>query len=208
MTPKHLTIALLLGLLLSVALACGPLSGITERAGSAQQTAQAAISGAKEFATQSSQLIGTAQAFATQNPSLVSTAQSFITNEGPALMATAQAVATQHPGLLETAQAAIEQGASGANLPANIPLPPGDVDILFSTGEILSLSTGLDLKTVLEFYRVEMVANGWTPVADGSFETEQSAVLNFTQAGRNASVTISSGMDEDKTYIIVNVITQ
>lgn len=183
--------------------ACQTVGRITGQANSARETAQAAIGQAQAFATQSAELINTAQAFATQNPSLVGTAQAFFTEQGPALLETAQAVATQHPGLLETAQALATQGLVQGSGPANIPTVPGEVQLLASTPDTLSYITPLGYREVMEFYRVEMARQGWSPVAQGTIETENVSVFNYTRPGQNASLTLNAA--EGRTIVTATV---
>jgi hypothetical protein len=190
------TVMFILGavILLSAA-GCQRISDFTRGAGAVRQTAEAGISQAQALATQSANILGTAQAFATQNPSLVGTAQAFFTEQGPALLETAQALGTQYPGLLETAQAVATQGPPQTGLPEDIPIAPGDAQVLSSTAEQVTYISGLDYRSALEFYRVEMPNAGWSPVAQGTMESESVAVLNYTRPERSASVTINASPD-------------
>jgi cytochrome c551/c552 len=194
----------LLAMLLVFTASCRSITQLPGQANSVKETAQAAIGQAQSFATQSAELISTAQAFATQNPAVVGTAQAFFNEQGPALLETAQAYATQHPGLLETAQALATQGINQAGSgPANIPIVPGEVQLLASTGDTLSYITPMEYRSVMEFYRVEMSAQGWAPVAQGTLETESVSVFNFTRPGQNANLTINAG--DSKTIVTVTV---
>jgi hypothetical protein len=200
---KPLIIFGLLAFLVLSTAACQSITRITGQANDVKETAQSAIGQAQAFATQSADLISTAQALATQNPALVGTAQAFFTEQGPALLATAQAVATQHPGLLETAQALATQGLNQGNGPANIPVVPGEIQLLVSTGDTLSYITPMDYRSVMEFYRVEMPRQGWVPVAQGTLETESVSVFNFTRPDQNVNLTINAG--DGKTIVTVTV---
>jgi hypothetical protein len=188
--PRAAVLALAAGLLLT-SLGCGTIRDLGGRANQTRQTAEAGIAQARAFATQSAEIIGTAQAFATQNPALVGTAQAFFTEQGPALLATAQAVATQYPGLMETAQALATQGLPQNSPALDIPMLPGENQLLVSTPDTLSYSTPADMSTVLDFYRTEMPRQGWNPVAQGTLETENVAVLNYVRGEQSASLTIN-----------------
>jgi hypothetical protein len=193
------------GIFLLSGLSCRSLIDFAGQAGSTRETAQAAISQAQVMATQSSLLLSTAQAFATQNPAVVGTAQAFINEQGPILLATAQALATENPGMVETAQAMIEQGLSGSEVPQGIPIPPSENDILISTSDTISLSTSMNLQEALGFYTTQMPGLGWTPVAQGTFETGNMAVLNYARPGETATISFTYSQSEGKTVILANV---
>jgi hypothetical protein len=193
----------LLGVLVITTMSCGLISEWTGRAASARDTARDAIEQAQVLATQSQIIRGTAQAFAEQNPSLASTAHAFLTEEGPGLLETARVMATQHPGLLETAQAVLDQGLSGER-PEGIPVPEGAA-ILYSSAEAISYTTPLVFQQVLDYHIHQMEREGWTPVAEGTFQTGETAVLSYSQGERSASLMINYNGEDGKTVVLVTL---
>jgi hypothetical protein len=153
-------------------------------------------------------LIETAQTLATGvgDSGFLSTAQAFATQQGPELMATLQAFATdQGPGLMETAQAL---GTAAAPLlgeaPEDIPVIQGELENLVSTRWLVTFSTALDAKLVIDFYNNQMVANGWTKVNEEAFG-EAITVLTFEKPGRLATLTITANSLTDKTMVVVTI---
>jgi hypothetical protein len=205
MNARKISRSALIIVILLAGISCRSLIDVGSRAGDARETAQSAISQAQELATQGALIANTAQAFATQNPALIGTAQAFFTEQGPVLLATAQALATEHPGLLETAQALVTQGISSDERPAGIPLPAGDTQIFFSTSDTISFSVGMNLEETLMFYQAEMAAAGWQPVAEGTIETGNTAVLNFARTEATATVTMTYSEEDERTIVLVNV---
>jgi hypothetical protein len=203
MDPKRRLFPIILTLLVMTTLSCGLVSDWMGRAASTRDTARDVIDQAQTLATQSHEIRGTAQAIAEQNPSLVATAQAFLTEEGPGLLETARVMATQQPGLLETAQAVLAQGDSGER-PQGIPVPEG-ANILYSSAEAISYTTPLVFQQVLDYHVEEMVKEGWTPVAEGTFQAGEAAVLNYSQGERRALVMINFKADDGKTVVLVTV---
>jgi hypothetical protein len=193
----------LLGVLVITTMSCGLISEWTGRAASARDTARDAIEQAQTLATQSHVIRDTAQAFAEQNPSLAATAKAFLTEEGPGLLETARVMATQQPGLLETAQAALDRGLSGEK-PGGIPVPEGAV-LLYSSPEAVSYTTSLSLQEVLDYHMREMATTGWTPVAEGTLQTGDAAILNYSQGDRRASIAINYNADDGNSVVLVTV---
>jgi hypothetical protein len=203
MDPKRRPFLIILTLLVMTTLSCGLVGDWIGRAASARDTAQEAINQAQTLATLSHVVRGTAQAFAEQNPSLAATAQAFLTEEGPALLETARVIATQQPGLLETAQSVLEQGASGER-PQGIPVPEGAA-VLYSSTDAISYTTPLVFQQVLDYHIQEMEKEGWTPVVEGTFQSGEAAVLNYSQGERRASVMINFNVDDGKSVVLVTV---
>ncbi|MEW6718651.1 MAG: hypothetical protein AB1345_14265 [Chloroflexota bacterium] len=182
--------------LITLACTCGtcrlwPPSFLSE----AEATAQAVKLTAEGLATEigESDFMTTLQAFATQDiSSWLATAQVLITQEGSQLIATAQAVATQ--GAIPI-----------SSLPSDIPVVEEGRTELFGSRSLISYSTTLDYHQVVVFYSTEMPANGWEPVPQGTFETDQATVLSFTKAERTAIVTISQVPSEGKTFVTISI---
>lgn len=165
---------------------------------------------AQAFATQNPGLVDTAQAFVTeQGPGLIATAQAFITQEGPGALATAQAFATQHPDLAATGWALATQAASGSEAtqkPPDIPILPSDqISNLYTTRETVTYFTSQSFTQVVDFYKTEMKNNGWSRVAEGSVQTANVAVLNFTKLNRTASVVINNNPGSSQVTVIISI---
>jgi hypothetical protein len=170
--------ALVAVLVATTTLACGLFANVREKVSTAKGTAQAFVTEVKGLATEGQELVGTAQAFATENPGLLQTAEAFI---------------TEQPGVLETAQAFATQGVSADQIPEDIPLPPEDqINNYYGTSSMASFSTDLDFQSVLDFYKTEMVANGWEYEESSSYESEGNAVLTYSRSDRTATAIISN----------------
>ncbi len=217
MKKTYFRLAWVICILGLVGLSCNVLSQVNETSGTAQAyitQAQGVIEQGKDiagtaiaYATENgSKLIGTAQAFATQNPWILETAQAFVTQQGPALVSTAQALATQHPDLLTTVEAAATQiGQESPNTPpADIPiLPSSQIESFYSDRNTVSYFTPLSYPEVLNFYKTEMLNKGWTPVAEGTVESDNLAVLNYTRLNNNARIILSHNSASNRTSVMV-----
>lgn len=151
----------------------------------------------------------TAQAIATQvaESGLEETAQAFITQNAPGMVETAQAMVTnQGAGLVETAQALATQAAAAlGQAPAEIPIVPGDKDNYSASGLYVSYTTPLSFAEVLDFYKREMVNEGWNKVDLGSVETETSAILNYEKPDRKAAVVLETTATPPGTIVAITV---
>jgi hypothetical protein len=220
MPRKSYQLAWVITLLVAASLGCGlfsnvaeKYSGVKETVGSVAtdvQTGRDILGTARAIVTDvgGSGLIETAQALATGvgDSGFLSTAQAFATEQGPELMATMQAFATeQGPGLMETAQAL---GTAAAPLlgeaPADIPLVPGELENLVSTGLLVTYGTATDSTLVVDFYNTEMIANGWTKVNQ---ETLGDAItlMTFEKAGRMASITVTKNTMTNTTMVVIAI---
>jgi hypothetical protein len=149
--------------------------------------------------TQGNQLYGTGQAIATQ----AGTAIALITQAGPAL-GTAQALATQNPGAVETAMAYATQ-AGQAQAPSDIPIVARETTKnYYATDTIISYGTTLSFANVVEFYKKEMLANGWE-TASGAVEMDNTAMLNYVKPDRTANVVITYNAQDNTTLVLINI---
>lgn len=103
-----------------------------------------------------------------------------------------------------TVQAVQESFASGEK-PADIPLVDEPVEIIFSSAELLSYTTPLDLEKVLSFYQEEMPAHDWQRVDDGSMIMADAAILEFSKPDRNANITLSINPQDGSTVVMVAI---
>jgi len=182
--------------LLSASLACQ----LVSRIGETKATVQAVASEAKGGV----QILGTARAMITQvgGSEMLKTAQAVATDLGQSgLLETAIAVATEEgPGLIETAEAfATKEGpALKETAAASMGEAPNDIPVIetgkedFISGEFLvTYSVPMSFQGVVDFYKREMPANGWTKVEANSVEAEKTAALNYEKSDRKAAVTIN-----------------
>ncbi len=194
--------------LLSASLACQ----LVSRIGQTRATVQAVASEAKGGV----QILGTARAMITQvgGSEMLKTAQAVATEFGQSgLLETAAAVATEEgPGLVETAKAfATEEGpALKETAAASLGEAPQDIPVIetgkedFVSGEFLvSYSVPMSFQEVVDFYKKEMPANGWTKVDANSVETEKTAALNYEKSGRTAAVTININPINQHTIVLI-----
>ena len=158
-----------------------------------------------------SQMLKTAQAVATDvgESGLLKTAIAVATEEGPSAIGTAKAFVTQEgPGLEKTAQAAMTQVAGSLNEPPqDIPLVSGDRENFLGTEFMVTYMTTMSFQDVLNFYKSEMPVKGWTAVAQGTVETQDTAALNFEKDNRKAAITLNINPLDKKTIVLI-VITE
>lgn len=160
--------------LVTMACTCGLLSGLGQ-AGNALQTAQSLATGVA-----TSGILETAQAIATEG-------------ENSPYVLTAEALATQ-----------VGSGGGGVSFgeaPPDIPVIE-DHDQFFGSNDVVTYFTKVDYKTALEFYKKEMPAHEWKE-ADGSTETDNTAVLYYDKPDRKATVTISAPVGQTTVQILI-----
>lgn len=152
----------------------------------------------------------TVQAAATQfkESGFEETAQAVITQNAPGLFETLQAVATrQGPEVEQTLQAVATQAAlSLGKGPAGIPLVEGEKEHLSASDQHVSYTTVKPFAEVLNFYKTEMVNQGWTEVEQGTIETETMAVLNFEKPDHNAVVILNADPATQGTIVAVTLL--
>ncbi|MGD2157258.1 MAG: hypothetical protein PVG32_10320 [Anaerolineales bacterium] len=181
-----------------LAIACGLLGGIGEQVGEVEETAKAVVTQAKGLATQVDQVgvAKTAQAVATE-----------FAGEGDQILSTANALATQmlaEGGELQaTAQAIATQGLDSlGEVPQDIPLIE-DREQFVVTQSVVSYLTPLDFDQVRDFYKSEMLTNGWSPILLTTIETENLTVLNFEKDDRETTVTLSTNPVNQNTAVVI-----
>ena len=203
---KRTSLYLFTGFLLTFTLACSFLSNVTNQVSEVKDTAvsvatqvgegQKWLGTARAVATEvgNSGLLETAQVYATQvgESGFLETAQAYATQEGPAIAETAKAIATKLP-------------ANTGDIPEDIPVVPGENSELFGSNELVSYTTGMDLSSVVDFYKTEMPNNGWEKGDQDSLETTNIAYLYFKKQGRSASVVISVNPLNNKTLVVITI---
>ena len=151
--------------------------------------------------------IETAQAVATQveDSGLAQTAQALVTQQVPGLMATAMSVATiQGPGAIQTVQAYVTEIAQATPAP-DIPVVDGDKDLFFQSGSLVSYLTSLPFNQVLDFYKTQMPAYGWTKLDQDWFESDAAATLKYTKDNRTAAVSLGRSPGSDQTLVLIMI---
>jgi hypothetical protein len=134
-------------------------------------------------------LLTTAQAISTRiakNAGLVQTSQALETQA--ARRPTPTSTRTPTPDL----QAASDNQATSpvTNLPADVPLPPGDQRDLFVSRNLVSFLMQTNINQLILFFENQMPIHGWTKVMTGSSITQSSALLNYTKDGRSLSISL------------------
>ena len=163
MSTKSYRYIALLTLLVFVTLACQALSRPISQINQAKETAQSVATQVQELATDATPLVETIAAVATENPEVV---------------ATIDAVATQ--------------GFSAGEAPQDIPVvDQSTVSAFFGSNDVVSYVTSMKYQDVLNFYKQKMPDNGWEALRDGTYEIENTAILQYAKPDRTATVTIS-----------------
>lgn len=224
MQAKNARFAWLLAILLFVSLGCSLFNGLGENIRQTKATGEyivtqvnkgvEAVETAQGFATQvgESGFLATLQAAATEvgETGIFETAQAIATQQGPSLLATAQAIATQEgPGMIATVQAlSTDLSESIGEAPEDIPIIPGEKGNLYESKATVSYTTSMPFQLAVGFYKNEMPLRGWTPVQEGSFEAEHTAVLHFVKPPRGATVTLTANPLTDDTIVLVTIQSQ
>jgi hypothetical protein len=221
MQAKNARYVWFLAFLLFISLGCSLINGVGESLTQTKATAEHiatqvqkgrdAIETAQGFATQvgESGFLETLQAAATDvgETGIFETAQAFATQQGPSLLGTAQAIATQEgPSMIATVQAlGTDLSESLGEAPEDIPIVGGERENVFESKETVSYMTPMPFQLVVGFYKNEMPLNGWTPIQEGSFEAEHTAVLHFAKPERGATVTLTTNPLTDDTIVLVTI---
>jgi hypothetical protein len=132
---------------------------------------------------QAQNAVETAQALATAGNELATAAQGFAT-EGSEF---ATQIATT--GALETLEAVSTSTGGFGEGPDDIPVFSGGANVIATTDAVAYTSSGTAVE-VSDFYKAEMVANGWTESAD-PISASGTFVLTYTKDNREAVISIS-----------------
>ena len=164
--------------------------------------AMACTCGLVQGLTQAGQGLQTVQAVATQVTTLQAAATEIATS---GVVETLQAAATQvaTTGALETVQAVGTDIGLGEK-PEDIPIMDG-AENLVSSKEFVTYSVKTDFKTVVDFYKEEMIANGWAE-GQNSLESTGFSTLNYTRDNRTATVAIAG--DNASISVIISITSQ
>lgn len=190
MKTKTITVFLLgLSLLALLALSCS----IVTRAGELKATGEALATSVES----GRETLGTGQAIVTQiDESGIKATMEAATTEihESGAKETIQAVATDidESGIQQTVQAVVTDlpGFSGEK-PADIPVLSDGVNDLVASSNLVSYFSAGNFQQVLDFYQLEMPANGWIKIDRDSSTIENLATLVFQKGGRRATVVIT-----------------
>lgn len=190
----------LVSILIIISISCSTFTKIN----TAKQTVQSIASQAQGFATEGSDLLKTAEA-----SGALQTAQAFTTQEIPGLLKTAEAFATSNPDLVKTGWAVatlVAQGATSNEPPSDIPiLPQEQIDHFYGTREMVSYFTKTPFQKVVEFYKTEMLNNGWASISNGTSVNQSIAVLNYEKTSQTAQVVITLNPIENNTSVLITI---
>jgi len=160
----------------------------------------------------------TAEALATQAKSIsdeieksgaLKTAAAFTSKELPNLVKTAEAYVTQNPDLAQTASAyatAVVANPSENKPPTDIPiLPQDEMEEYYGTREMVTYQTEITYDKVVQYYKSEMIKNGWESVQDGTIITEDVAVMNYQKDIRILQIIININPVDGKTVVLITI---
>jgi hypothetical protein len=195
-------------LLLAISsLACS-LSTIRQQAQTIEQTAQTLRTEVGGIVTAGNSLIKTAQAMETQHPGALETAKALATQGAP-ILSTIQAVASYSPGLVQTAKAFIEQEIPSGEPPTDIPIfDKAQNSSYFGSSRYIFYTTLAGYDQILEFYKTEMLNQGWEYRESDSHEYANAAQLNYFKDNRTATINISLNPLNNTTVVVINILTQ
>lgn len=218
-------IAWFIALIISISISCNLTSALKEDVTIAQKTADAAITKIKEVATQveESGFVETAKAVASEagggakltlealateigKSEFIRTAQAFLTQEGGTVAATLETAATElsEYDLLETAQSVVTEGAFIGKAPSDIPIVAMDtLNHFYGSEYLISYMTTLDQAFVLDFYLREMPINGWEPLQNETFLSQNAVVLYFEKSNRKADVSLTKNPFDNSTVVMI-----
>jgi len=201
---KFKPIYLVILILIASTLACS-ISGMSKGARSVEQTAQAIKTGVGGIVTAGGSLLSTAKAIETQNPGVLETVKA-ITTQGAPMISTIQAVATNNPGLVQTAQAVIGQEIPTGEPPVDIPIYNIDqAQNYFGSSQYIFYITPTDYTQILDFYKIQMVNNGWQYLEGDSHEYANAAQLNYFKDNRIATINLSINPLNNTTVIVISL---
>lgn len=150
-------------------------------------------------------LLETAQAISAriaENAGLVQTSQAFETQA--ARRPTPTSTRTPTPDLQVDTES--EATSPVTNLPADVPLPPGDQRDLFVSRNLVSFLMQTDINQLILFFENQMPIHGWTKVMTGSSITQSSALLNYTKDGRSLSISLRLNPLSNLTGVVITLL--
>jgi hypothetical protein len=96
--------------------------------------------------------------------------------------------------------------APGGQRPADIPIMPGQTEILTEASDWVMYNVTAQFQAVIDFYEKEMPANGWSKVTGESKVESDYAYLVFEKQGRKAVLEISPDFfSEDNITVTISI---
>jgi hypothetical protein len=122
------------------------------------------------------------------------------------MISTIQAVTTNNPGLVMTAQAFIEQEIPTGEAPLDIPIYNRDqAQNYFGSSQYIFYITPSDYSQILDFYKTQMVSNGWQYLESDSHEYANAAQLNYFKDNRIATINLSINPLNNTTVVVISM---
>ncbi len=149
-------------------------------------------------------LLITAQAISTriaENAGLVQTSQALETQAARRPTPTSTHTPTPDPQAVPDNQAT----SPVTNLPADVPIPPGDLRDLFVSRNLVSFLMQTNINQLILFFENQLPIHGWTKVMAGSSITKTSALLNYTKDGRNLSISLRLNPLSNLTGVVITL---
>jgi len=185
-------------------LACS-LSGVRRQVQSVEQTAGAVRTDVGGIVSAGESILSTARAIETQRPGILETAKALVTRGAP-VISTVQAIATDNPGVIQTAQALVNQNLPSGEPPTDIPIIDREnTSTFFGSSQYILYTTPVEYPQVLEFYRNEMLNNGWSYLEDDSHEYANAAQLDYAKDSRTASINLSKNPLNNTTMVAITL---
>ncbi len=121
------------------------------------------------------------------------------------MLPTSTSFPTPTPRPSATPLSSPEPTSASANLPADIPLPPGDLQELFTSKKMVSFLSAADFKQLLIFYENQMALNGWEKLPEGAYIITGAAQLNFSKSERKVSISFRFNAISGLTGIVITI---
>lgn len=93
-------------------------------------------------------------------------------------------------------------------MPADVPMPGGNKENLFSSANFLSYSTEDSFAYLTSFYEISMGDYGWVKIDAGSYITESTAQFVFEKPDRKATVNIQNNTFSERVTVVITIHTK
>jgi hypothetical protein len=122
---------------------------------------------------------------------------------------TALAVGTkiEESGVKETVQAAAtEVFISPEGVPEDIPIYDAELNAFVGSERAVSYFVDVAFADVLDFYKMELPARGWSKVDFGTVETDMTAELHYEKGNRELTVVITEVPFVNQTTVVISIV--
>lgn len=122
---------------------------------------------------------------------------------------TALAVGTklEESGVKETVQAAATQFfISPEGVPEDIPIYDAELNAFVGSEKAISYFVEVPFDTVLDFYKTELTARGWSKIDFGTIETDMTAELHYEKGDRELTIVITEVPFVNQTTVVINIV--